>query len=61
MKYMIGFPIAWLMVYLIFAFITLSFSVFEWSEAYRVLCSVFGMTWGTALSYRINKDCSWSY
>lgn len=61
MKYMIGFPVAWLIVYLIFSFITLSFSIFEWSEAYRVLCAVFGMTWGVALSYRINQDCTWSY
>jgi len=61
MRYMIGFPIAWLIVYLIFSFITLSFSIVEWSESYRVLCAVFGMTWGAALSYRIERDCKWAY
>jgi len=61
MRYMIGFPIAWLVVYLIFAFITLSFNVVEWSESYRVLCAVFGMTWGAACSYRISQDFKWAF
>lgn len=61
MKYMIGFPIAWLVVYIMFSFITLSFSASEWSETYRILCAIFGMVWGIALSYRISKDCTWSY
>jgi hypothetical protein len=61
MKYMIGFPVVWLVVYLMFAFITLSFSPSDWSENYRILCALFGMVWGFGLSYRISKDCSWSY
>lgn len=61
MKYMIGYPIMALVCYLMFAFITFNFSAGEWSESYRILCAVFTIVWGTALSYRINKDCSWSY
>jgi len=61
MKYMIGFPIAWAVVYLMFAFIALSINPSDWSESYRILCAVFGMAWGAALSYRISKDLHWSY
>jgi hypothetical protein len=61
MKYMVGFPAAWLVVYLMFSFITLSFSVSDWSETYRILCAVFGMVWGVALSYRISQDCKWAF
>jgi len=61
MKYMIGFPIAWLVVYLMFAFIALSWSPSNWSENYRILCAVCGMVWGVMLSYRISQDCQWSY
>jgi hypothetical protein len=58
---MIGFPIAWLAGYLIFAFVHLSWDVSAWTEVDRAFCAVFGMVWGLALSYRISKDCSWSY
>lgn len=61
MKYMVGFPIAWAVVYLMFAFIALSFNPENWSESYRILCAVFGMAWGAALSYRISKDLNWRY
>lgn len=61
MKYMIGFPIAWLVVYLMFAFVTLSFSPSDWTGHYRMLCAVFGMVWGFALSYRISQDCKWAF
>jgi hypothetical protein len=61
MKYMIGFPIAWLVVYLMFAFIALSWNPSTWGETYRILCAVFGMVWGAALSYRMSKDFHWSY
>jgi hypothetical protein len=61
MRYMIGFPIAWLVVYLMFAFITLSFSPSDWTEPYRILCALFGMFWGLALSYRMKQDCKWAY
>jgi len=61
MKYMIGFPIAWLVVYLMFAFVTLSFSPSDWTENYRILCAVFGMVWGAAISYRMSQDCKWAY
>jgi hypothetical protein len=61
MKYMIGFPIAWLVVYLMFAFIALSWSPADWSENYRIFCAVCGMVWGAMLSYRISQDCKWSY
>ena len=56
MKYMIGFPIAWIVVYLMFSFITFSLHPSEWSEIYRTLCVIFGMAWGCALAYRINRD-----
>jgi hypothetical protein len=61
MKYMIGFPIAWLVVYFMFAFIALSWSPTEWTELNRIMCSIFGMVWGGALSYRISQDCKWAY
>jgi hypothetical protein len=61
MKYLIGFPIAWAVGYLIFAFIHLSWDVATWTSVDRAFCSVFGMVWGVALAYRINKDCSWNY
>jgi len=61
MRYMIGFPIAWLVVYLMFSFITMSFSPSDWTESYRILCACFGMAWGVAISYRISQDCKWDY
>jgi hypothetical protein len=56
MKYMIGYPLAWLVVYFMFSFITFSVHPSDWTETYRILCVVFGMAWGTALAYRINRD-----
>jgi hypothetical protein len=44
-----------------FAFVTLSFSPSDWTEHYRMLCAVFGMIWGLALSYRMSQDCKWAY
>lgn len=61
MKYMIGFPIALVVVYLMFSFITLTFDFTAWTENYRILCSVFGIVWGVALSYRISQDCKWAF
>jgi hypothetical protein len=61
MKYMIGFPLAWAVVYFMFSFIALSWSPAEWPENYRIVCSIFGMVWGLALSYRISQDCKWAY
>ena len=61
MKYMIGFPIALVVVYFMFSFITLTFDFTAWTEAYRILCAVFGIAWGVALSYRISQDCKWAF
>jgi len=61
MRYMVGFPIAWAVVYAMFAFISLSWSPADWTETYRILCAVFGMAWGVALSYRICQDCKWAF
>jgi hypothetical protein len=61
MKYMIGFPIAWVVVYFMFSFIALSWSPAEWTELNRITCSIFGMVWGFALSYRMSQDCKWAY
>jgi len=61
MRYMVGFPIAWAVVYAMFAFITLSWSPAEWTESYRILCVCFCMAWGVMLSYRISQDCKWAF
>ena len=61
MRYMIGFPISWLVVYLMFSFISLSWSPADWTENYRILCAVFGMDWRAAVSYRIRQDCKCPY
>jgi hypothetical protein len=61
MKYMIGFPISWVVVYVMFAFINFAWDAGTWTEASRTVCAIFGMVWGAALSYRIHKDCSWNY
>jgi hypothetical protein len=61
MKYLVGFPIAWALGYLIFAFINLSWDVSTWTSIDRAFCSVLGMVWGAALSYRIQRDTKWGY
>ena len=61
MKYMIGYPIMVMICYLAFSFVTLSFSPSEWTETYRILCVIFSVVWGTALSYRISQDCKWAF
>ena len=61
MKYLIGFPIASVIGYLVFAFINLSWNVATWTTVDRFFCSLFGMVWGVALAYRLKKDCVWAY
>lgn len=61
MKYMIGFPIAWALTFIAFAFINFTWDAGAWSVIDRMACVLFGMTWGVALSYRIKRDCTWSY
>jgi hypothetical protein len=61
MKYLIGYPVMALVCYLMFSFITFNLHPAEWTENYRILCSIFSVVWGTALAYRINKDCVWSF
>lgn len=61
MRYMIGFPIAWVLCYLMFAFINFAWDAGTWTSVDRTACSLFGMVWGIALSYRIRRDCTWSY
>jgi len=43
MRYMLGFPIAWVVVYFMFSFITMSFSPSDWSENYRIYENMFSI------------------
>jgi hypothetical protein len=61
MKYMIGFPIAWVLSFLTFVFINFAWDASTWSSADRTVCAICGIVWGAALSYRISQDCTWSY
>lgn len=61
MKYLIGYPVMMVICYLTFSFVTLSFDFSNWTENYRILCVIFSVVWGTALSYRISQDCKWAY
>jgi hypothetical protein len=56
MKYLLGFPVCWVIAYLTWAFMNWSFYPGDWVTASRGMCVIFAFSWGVALSYRIAKD-----
>jgi len=61
MKYLVGFPVSWVLSYFTFVFINFAWDAGTWSIVDRTACALFGMIWGVVLSYRISQDCKWSY
>ena len=47
--------IAWAVMYLICAFVSVSFDIANWSEQARLVCAIWGTAFGAGLWYRLEK------
>lgn len=56
MKELFGFPVGWLVGYLIGAFVFATFDITDWTFDGRLASILLGTIWGAALSYRIHSE-----
>ena len=47
--------IAWAVIYLICAFVSVSFDITTWTQEARLICAIWGSAFGAGLYYRLEK------